>query len=53
MKIKVRDYQASDFEVCRSLWRELTQRHRENEDPTISGDDPGRGFEVYMDNADR
>ena len=24
MKIKVRDYQASDFEVCCSLLRELT-----------------------------
>ena len=54
MKIKVRDYQASDFEVCRSLWSELTQRHREiYEDPTIGGDNPGRGFEVYMDNAER
>lgn len=54
MKITIRDYHASDFEVCRSLWVELTRHHREiYEDPTIGGDDPGWGFDAYMDNAQR
>jgi GNAT superfamily N-acetyltransferase len=54
MKIKVRDYQASDFEVCRSLWGELAQHHAEAyEDPTIAGSDPGRGFDRYIENPRR
>ena len=54
MNITIRDYQASDFEVCRSLWGELTQHHRDiYDDPTIGGDDPGRGFETYINNPQR
>ena len=38
-KVTLRDYQASDFGVCRSIWAELTQHHRDiYEDPTIGGD---------------
>lgn len=54
MKTTIRDYQASDLEVCRSLWRELTQHHRDiYEDQTIGGDDPGRAFDSYMENPRR
>lgn len=49
MEITVRDYQESDLSVCRSLWGELTQHHRDiYEDPSIGGDDPGGGFETYL-----
>lgn len=52
MKILIRDYRDSDAEACRSLWGELAQHHAEiYEDPSIAGDDPGRGFEPYMDNT--
>jgi GNAT superfamily N-acetyltransferase len=51
MDITIRRYQSSDFEACRSLWAELTQRHRDiYEDPTIGGDDPGSGIELYLKN---
>jgi len=54
MKIKIRDYETSDYDVCRSLWVELTQHHRDiYEDPTIGGDDPGRGFDRYLENPQR
>ena len=54
MKIKVRDYHDSDYTTCRSLWKELTQRHVDiYEDPAIAGDDPGRGFNGYMNRSDR
>jgi len=54
MNVSIRDYQASDFEVCRSLWAELTLYHQElYEDPSIGGDDPGRGFETYLNNTER
>jgi GNAT superfamily N-acetyltransferase len=54
MKITIRDYQDPDFNVCRSLWEELAQHHAKiYEDPSIVGDDPGRGFEPFMNNAQR
>jgi N-acetylglutamate synthase-like GNAT family acetyltransferase len=54
MKITIRDYQDPDFNVCRSLWEELAQHHAKiYEDPSIAGDDPGRGFEPFMNNAQR
>ena len=54
MNITIRDYQASDFDVCRSLWGELTQHHADiYEDSTIAGDDPGRGFGEYTNNPVR
>ena len=50
----IRDYQASDFEVCGSLWGELTRHHSDiYEDITIAGDDPGRGFVEYINNPAR
>jgi len=54
MKIAIRDYQDSDADACRSLWGELSQHHTKiYEDPSIAGDDPGRGFEPYMNNIRR
>lgn len=54
MKITVRDYSTSDYGACRSLWGELAQHHADiYEDPTIAGDDPGRGFDEYLARADR
>jgi len=54
MKIAVRDYRDSDYEVCRSLWGELAQHHADiYGDAAIAGDDPGRGFDKYLGRADR
>lgn len=54
MKILVRDYGDADYDACRALWGELAQHHAEiYEDPSIAGDDPGRGFDKYMSRADR
>ena len=45
----VRDYQSSDLEACRSLWAEMTQRHRDiYEDPSIGGDNPGLEFDAHL-----
>jgi len=54
MNIKIRDYQTKDYDVCRSLWVELTQHHRDiYEDSSIGGDDPGRGFDRYLEDPRR
>jgi N-acetylglutamate synthase-like GNAT family acetyltransferase len=54
MKAAIRDYQDPDFSACCSLWEELAQYHRKiYEDPSIGGDDLGRGFELYLNNAQR
>jgi N-acetylglutamate synthase-like GNAT family acetyltransferase len=54
MKVAIRDYHEVDFSVCCSLWEELAQHHRKiYEDPSIGGDDLGRGFELYLNNAQR
>lgn len=49
----IREYQTRDFESCRLLWGELTQRHREIYlDPSIGGDDPGLAFEKHVKRVD-
>lgn len=54
MKPVIRDYQPGDYDMCRALWTELTERHREiYGDPGIGGDDPGQGFEAYLANPNR
>ena len=54
MNILVREYTNSDYHVCRFLWGEMTQHHAEiYEDHTIVGDDPGRGFDEYLERTDR
>lgn len=51
MENRIRKYEPSDLFACRSLWAELTQRHRDvYNDPTIGGDDPGQALEPYLEN---
>ena len=50
MNIIIREYQDSDLEICKLLWRELTQHHRDiYSDQSIGGDDPGSYFERYLE----
>ena len=52
MKITIREYQASDIESCKLLWRELTQHHRDiYSDQSMGGDDPGIYFEHYLNKS--
>jgi GNAT superfamily N-acetyltransferase len=54
MTITIRDYEKRDYDVCRALWVELTQHHRNiYEDPSIGGDDPGSGFDRYLESPQR
>jgi GNAT superfamily N-acetyltransferase len=51
--LTIRPYEPRDLEVCRGLWRELTQRHRDiYDDQKIGGDDPGTHFDTYLSRAD-
>lgn len=54
MVISIRDFQTRDTQICRSLWVELTEHHRQlYDDLTIGGDDPGHGFDDYLAHSDR
>ena len=45
----VRGYEPSDLGRCRSLWAEMTQRHRDiYADPSIGGDNPGLEFDKHL-----
>jgi GNAT superfamily N-acetyltransferase len=45
----IRKYNFYDLESCRSLWEEITERHRRiYEDPVIGGSDPGRFFDEHL-----
>jgi len=45
----IREYETSDLERCRELWRSLTQRHRDiYRDPSIGGDDPGLELDAHL-----
>ncbi len=49
MDIRIRSYNDTDLSVCRELWRELTQRHRDiYGDQTIGGRDPGMEFDAFL-----
>ena len=51
MSVSIRPYRAADLEICRDLWRELTQRHRDiYDDPSIGGDDPGDELDAHLAN---
>ncbi len=46
---EIRRYRKTDLKECRSLWADLTRRHRElYADPTIGGSDPGRFFDRHL-----
>ena len=50
MTLTVRPYTPSDLEACRSLWSELTQRHRNiYDDQTIGGHNPGLAFDDHLE----
>jgi GNAT superfamily N-acetyltransferase len=54
MDVSVREYAPSDYHACRSLWTELTDHHRRlYGDRTIGGDDPGSGFDEYLETPHR
>ena len=53
-RAQIREYRDSDRPACRSLWAELTERHRLiSGDPSIGGADPGSGFDEYLANPAR
>jgi N-acetylglutamate synthase-like GNAT family acetyltransferase len=46
----IRSYEPRDLEVCRQLWVELTQRHRDMyHSPNIGGENPGLFFDRHLD----
>jgi N-acetylglutamate synthase-like GNAT family acetyltransferase len=48
--VTIRSFEEQDSASCRALWAELTRSHRAlYDDPTIGGDDPGSGFDAYLD----
>ncbi len=48
-EVIIRQYEQADLESCRSLWEELTQRHRDiYEDQTIGGKEPGMHFDKHL-----
>jgi len=54
MDTKVRLYRPTDYEICRALWVELTQRHRDiYGDDSIGSPDPGQAFDTYLTAPDR
>ena len=54
MDAEIREYEEADYEACRALWVQLTERHRViYGDPAIGGDDPGGGFDAYLANPNR
>ena len=47
--IKIRKYVEADREQCHTLWKELTEWHREiYQDPTIGGEHPEEGFNKHL-----
>ena len=48
--MRIRSYTTDDLDVCRSLWTEMVQRHRDiYDDQTIGGDDPGLEFDEHLE----
>jgi ribosomal protein S18 acetylase RimI-like enzyme len=47
--LMIRHYREDDREHCRSLWRDLTEWHREiYQDPTIGGEHPEDYFDKHL-----
>lgn len=50
MDQSVREYASGDYQACRRLWTELTEHHQQlYGDPGIGGEDPGSGFDDYLE----
>ena len=48
--MKIRNYTLADLDVCRSLWAEMVQQHRDiYDDQSIGGDDPGLEFDKHLE----
>ncbi len=48
--MRIRSYTADDLDVCRSLWTEMVQQHRDiYGDQSIGGDDPGLEFDTHLE----
>ncbi len=46
----IRQYQHGDLNVCRELWADLTQHHRDlYRDPSIGGEAPGLHFDRHLE----
>ena len=47
--MKIRKYNKSDLQQCRSLYAEMVQHHRDlYYDDTIGGEDPGKEFDRHL-----
>jgi GNAT superfamily N-acetyltransferase len=50
--MKIRNYKPIDLDVCRSLWAEMVQQHRDiYEDQSIGGDNPGLEFDKHLESV--
>ncbi len=48
--MQIRDYRVDDLDICRSLWAEMVQRHRDIfGDQSIGGEDPGLEFDKHLE----
>lgn len=48
--MEIRNYSAGDLEVCRSLWAEMVQQHRDiYNDQSIGGENPGLEFDKHLE----
>jgi GNAT superfamily N-acetyltransferase len=51
-QVTIRPFDEQDAPACRALWAELTRWHRAlYDDTSIGGDDPGSGFDGYLEHA--
>ena len=47
--MRIRNYTRDDIEICRSLWAEMVQKHRDiYDDPSIGGENPGLEFDTHL-----
>ncbi len=47
--LAIRNYESSDLEACRALWKELTEWHREiYRDASIGGEHPENHFDEHL-----
>ena len=48
--MRIRNYECGDHDICRSLWAEMVQRHRDiYDDQSIGGDEPGLEFDKHLE----
>lgn len=50
--MRIRNYKSVDVDVCRSLWAEMVQQHRDiYDDQSIGGDNPGLEFDKHLESV--